>query len=156
MGSTASLVLPLAPAVLPAQPSDSPIETVSKVLIVDNEPALCLLVAGWLSSFGLETMAVNDPAEALVAFDEFVPDVVLSDMNFGVGMDGLELAGRLAFRDPDVRIVFMTGFSLQMRELSERGLPVLAKPFGRDALRAAILPGLDSAAPVQAVRGLSD
>ena len=156
VGSTASLVLPLAPAEALAQPLDSSIETVSKVLIVEDEPALCLLVAGWLGSFGLETRAANDPAEALVAFDEFAPDVILSDMNLGVEMDGLELAGRIAFLDPDVRIVFMTGFSSQMRELSERGLPVLAKPFGRDALRAAILPNLDSAAPVQAELGLND
>lgn len=65
-----------------------------KVLVVDDEEDSVAAVLRILTHRGAEVRGVNSMAEALEAFTEFAPDVVLSD----IGMpehDGYELVARL-------------------------------------------------------------
>jgi CheY-like chemotaxis protein len=71
---------------------------------------------------------------------EFPPDVLVSDANFGEEQDGLDLARLATAGQPDLAVIFMTGYSSSMRQLQELGERTLAKPFSRDDLYAAVLP----------------
>jgi len=76
----------------------------------------------------------------LELIEEFEPDVLVSDANFGEELDGIELARLGTAIVPEMAVVFMTGFSNSMRELQELGERTLAKPFSREDLYAALSP----------------
>lgn len=115
---------------------------VSKVLVVDDEPALAGLIAGWLTEHGAEVRVADTPAQALRVAADFHPDVLLTDVRLGdpLGVDGPELAARVTDLLPGTEVVFMTGFSDRTDELVERGAHTLAKPFSKEALVRVLLP----------------
>jgi putative two-component system response regulator len=68
---------------------------VSRVLIVDDEPANALLLESMLAQHaGLEIKSVNDSQRAEYEFLEFEPDLVLLDLHMPEP-DGLEILRRL-------------------------------------------------------------
>jgi len=110
------------------------------VVVADDEQALAEMVAAWLMDVGVDARFALSPREALELISEFRPDVLVSDANFGLEQDGLDLA-RLATADqPDLAVIFMTGYSSSMKQLQELGERTLAKPFSREDLYAAVLP----------------
>ena len=115
---------------------------VSKVLVVDDEAALAGLIAGWLTEHGAEVRVADSPAQALRVAADFEPDMLLTDVRLGdpLGVDGPELADRVADLVPGVEVVFMTGFSDRMDELLDRGAHTLAKPFTKEALVRVLFP----------------
>ncbi|MFZ4719496.1 MAG: response regulator [Ilumatobacteraceae bacterium] len=141
-GTTVTLFLPPA---LDTQsgtlPSRVP-RSATRALVVDDEPALADLVAGWLQDLGMETRVANSPEQALSTAETFRPELLISDANLGTEIDGLELARRLVQRDPGLLVVFMTGFSERIRALQAAGVATLAKPFSRDDLIASLRPHL--------------
>jgi CheY-like chemotaxis protein len=109
-------------------------------VVADDEQALAEMVAAWLMDVGIDARFALSPREALELISEFHPDVLVSDANFGEEQDGLDLA-RLATADqPDLAVIFMTGYSSSMKQLQELGERTLAKPFSREDLYGAVLP----------------
>ena len=64
----------------------------TKVLIIDDEPALRFAVEEALEAHGLEVVAAESAAAALAAIDDV--DVVVSDYMMP-DLDGMELLGQL-------------------------------------------------------------
>ena len=79
----------------------------------------------------METVA-NDPTIALV----------LSDIVMPGRMSGLELARELRRRHPEMPVLLATGYG-QYAATSAEGVTVVAKPYRREALAAAIRTALD-------------
>lgn len=108
------------------------------VLVVDDEAPVRELAAKILKRRGyLVLEAVDGPAAVEMAeaaggkVQLLLTDVVLP------GMSGDELAGTLREQNPDLRVVFMSGYEEQ--ELSERGIDsvgaaYITKPFDADVL----------------------
>ncbi|HEY9594890.1 MAG TPA: response regulator, partial [Spirochaetia bacterium] len=102
------------------------------LLVEDNENVRDALGA-MLVHLGARVIAAADGEEALRAFGERGEgiDVVLSDVMMP-GLSGPELGKRLRALDPDVRLIFCTGY-LGDVELIEReslgDVPMLQKPF---------------------------
>jgi len=72
-----------------------------------------------------------------------VTDVVMP------GMDGRELADRLAPLHPETRCLFMSGYTddaIVRRGVWEEGMPFLQKPFSIDALALKVREVLDQPA----------
>jgi len=140
VGTTVTLVLPLH---VPGVKSERVVSTRRagrRVVVADDEQALAEMVAAWLIDVGIDARFALSPREALELISEFRPDVLVSDANFGLEQDGLDLA-RLATADqPDLAVIFMTGYSSSMRQLQELGERTLAKPFSREDLYVAVLP----------------
>src|ERR1700733_12526593 len=66
-----------------AEPSNSPAPSPSgqrRLLVVDDQVSLTKIVGTIAASMGLDVRVVNDPLEALDAFLEYRPDVLLLDM----------------------------------------------------------------------------
>jgi len=83
----------------------------SRVLIVDDEPAVCSFVARALQQEGYATEVAFSPSEALIKFlthGRF--DLLLTDENMPETR-GHELAARLRQLDPDIRVLYLTGYS---------------------------------------------
>ena len=116
--------------------------TARRVVVADDEQSLAELVSAWLIDLGVDARFATTPKSALELIEDFEPDILVSDANFGDEMDGLELARLASAIVPDLVVVFMTGYSNSMRSLQERGEHTLAKPFSRDDLFAALGPYL--------------
>ena len=62
-----------------------------KVLLVDDEPHIPMVVGRKLSSAGYEVITASDGEEGLAAANEFGPDLIITDLQMPY-MSGAELA----------------------------------------------------------------
>ncbi|WP_293770913.1 MtrAB system response regulator MtrA [uncultured Corynebacterium sp.] len=77
-----------------------------KILVVDDDPAISEMLTIVLEAEGLEPIAVTDGAQAVPAFEEHQPDVILLDLMLP-GMNGVDIC-RAIRRDSSVPIVMLT------------------------------------------------
>ncbi len=63
-----------------------------RVFVVDDEPVNFRFIPDELSCGGAEVTVFESAEDALEAMKQQRPDVVVSDMNLGHGMDGWEFA----------------------------------------------------------------
>jgi signal transduction histidine kinase len=116
-----------------------PSDTERHVLVVDDEPAIRMLMSRLLEQRGWLVTAVPGDDEAVAAAEDQQFDLVLLDMQLR-GSSGGAAADRLTDLQPDLagRILFVTGrLDNESRERDAKGRPVLEKPF--------TLPQLDEA-----------
>jgi CheY-like chemotaxis protein len=112
-----------------------------RVLIVDDETAIQTFAARVLREGGYATAVATDGANALRMAEEQGPfDLFVIDVGMPV-MRGDELARRLRQRDPNVKVLYFTGFSdqlFQKRPVLWEGEAFLEKPVTRTALLEAV------------------
>jgi CheY-like chemotaxis protein len=79
------------------------------VLVVEDEPLLCLDISDSLSAKGYEVIAVTNADDAIKAL-EFRNDIhtIFTDINMPGSVDGLKLAAAVRDRWPPVNIVVTT------------------------------------------------
>ena len=147
VGTTVTLVLPIHDPATDAQRETPRRRAGRRVVVADDEQSLAEMVAAWLIDIGVDARFATSPKAALQMIEDVRPDLLVSDANFGEEMDGIELAKLATALDPDLAVVFMTGYSSSMRALQELGERTLAKPFSRDDLYAAVSPLLAEDAP---------
>lgn len=109
-----------------------------RVLLIDDEPVLRMLIRETLQDQGLEVLEAADASTGLALYDSAGPiDLVVSDIGLPGGISGIEVARILRARSPEQRILFITGFtqeSISTSGVLEPGLELLIKPFALDAL----------------------
>ncbi len=104
----------------------------ARILVVDDEANVRLLLAGEISDRGHEVAAVSDSAEAMEEMGQDNFDVVLTDIRMP-GMDGLGLTEWIERTRPDTKVIVMTAFaSLEIAAAAVRlgAFDFLMKPFG--------------------------
>ncbi|MFO0670486.1 MAG: PAS domain-containing protein [Polyangiaceae bacterium] len=115
------------------------------VLVVEDEPAILRLVVQALERSGYRVLGANGPREARALAESqaagiqlLVSDVLMPDMN------GRELANVLRAANPELKVLFMSGFPAGV-SLALPGEPLhfLQKPFTTDALLASVRGALD-------------
>jgi two-component system, cell cycle response regulator CpdR len=118
----------------------------SRVLIVDDEEPMRLLVARAIAMDGHDITTAADGAEALdiLSGKDGSFDLLLTDIQMPV-MDGIALALTAARDFPQVTILLMTGFADQRERAS--GLNAIAhdvvtKPFSVADIRTAVADAL--------------
>jgi PAS domain S-box-containing protein len=117
------------------------------VFLVDDETAIIDVGQRLLRRLGYQVSAYLDPQEALVAFelDPGSVQLVVSDLTMP-GLNGLNLARRIAALRPGVPFILTTGYAAEL--LDEVGsvpsiVEVLDKPFDRDTIARAVRAALD-------------
>jgi signal transduction histidine kinase/ActR/RegA family two-component response regulator len=82
-----------------------------RILIVEDQPALALMLTRLLQRHGHEVHSVGDGASGLDAVGEFCPDIVFLDIGLP-GMSGYEVAGQLRRLPEGQRpmLVALTGY----------------------------------------------
>jgi CheY-like chemotaxis protein len=90
-----------------------------RVLVVDDNVDAAELLAELLRMAGHEVTVVHDGACALRAVEEVPPEMALLDIGLP-GMDGYELAIRLADRLAGVHLVAVTGYGQEHDRIRAR------------------------------------
>lgn len=108
------------------------------ILAVDDDPNLVTLIETVLGSAGYRVLtalggweAIRVYESALERIDLLLTDVIMPDLT------GPVLAERLRQRQPDLPVLFISGFhdaDLVQRFVIQRGFALLPKPFRVDAL----------------------
>ena len=102
-----------------------------RLLVVDDEPEFGDLVARVATDLGYETRVTTNGRDFQNAFHELQPTLVVLDMVMPE-MDGIELARKAAELDPDLKIMFITGFAavaLNPDNNAPKDAKILSKPF---------------------------
>ena len=120
----------------------------SRVLIVDDEEAMRLLVARAIAMDGHEIATAADGAEALdiLTGPNGSFDLLLTDIQMPI-MDGIALALTAARDFPQLTILLMTGFADQRERASGLNAiahDVITKPFSVAHIRTAVADALAS------------
>ncbi|GAA2525857.1 ATP-binding protein [Pilimelia columellifera] len=148
-GTTITMLLPLAQSQEspPAGPSPSSAPSAETILFVEDDEALRDVAARTLRSAGYRVLLAADGAAALELalahagpIQLLVSDVVLP------GIQGRELAGRLALTRPGTRVLYVSGYAppvLASRGTLAADVTLLTKPFSRDELLSAVRRRLD-------------
>ena len=109
-----------------------------RVLVVEDEPLIAMLLEDMISDFGAEVAAVADsvPAALEHVADGTPLDLAVLDMSLrGRAVD--PVADALA--DRGVPFIFASGYGVHGATGRHTSAPVLSKPFQRDALEQALL-----------------
>jgi CheY-like chemotaxis protein len=119
-----------------------------RVLIVDDEDSMRLLVARAIAMDGHDIMTASDGAEALeiLGSADSSFDLLLTDIQMPI-MDGIALALAAARDFPDLTILLMTGFADQRERASGLNAiahDVITKPFSVADIRTAVADALAS------------
>lgn len=111
-----------------------------KVLVVDDEPEVRLVLSEFLESRGFEVATAESGAKALAIVDEVSPQVVLLDVTMPE-MDGLETLRRLAALKPGLPIIMVTAnadVDVTSKLLALGAADYIPKPFDLDYLGQAV------------------
>jgi CheY-like chemotaxis protein len=118
------------------------------ILVVDDEPDLLKLLKEILQDDGYTVISAVGPAEGLgfvTLFKENI-DLLLTDVMMPE-MDGFELSERVKTIVPDIRVLFISGYTAEIigrqNNLVE-GLNFIRKPFSCEELCSAVLCNIQS------------
>ncbi len=148
-GTTFQILLPASDAA-PVAPHmsalDEPAHLPGRVLVLDDEAALCELVSCVLEPLGYEVIQTHDGTDAVAAYQRGIAeghrfDLVISDLTIPGGMGGQEALRRLLEIDPSVKAIVCSGYALDpvMADFREYGFcGMLAKPYEIHALGRAV------------------
>ncbi|MEZ6057871.1 MAG: sigma-54 dependent transcriptional regulator [Planctomycetaceae bacterium] len=103
----------------------------SRVLIVDDEPAICWAFQRALTDEGLEVKTMPTAEGALELMPEFNPDLVVLDVRLP-GLDGLSALARIRKLAPTLPVLVMTAFGnldTAVQAISQGACEYLTKPF---------------------------
>jgi DNA-binding NtrC family response regulator len=81
-----------------------------KVLIVDDEPDICLMMRTLLEGEGCDVSAVHTGGEAVEIFKREDFDIVFTDLKLP-DINGLEVVSRIASASPRSQTIVMTGYA---------------------------------------------
>ncbi len=114
-------------------PTGLAVQGCETIMLVEDEPAILEMTARMLKRFGYTVIAANTPGEALRLAREntgdihlLITDVVMPEMN------GRDLAKNLLSLYPDVKRLFMSGYTANViahHGVLDKGVHFIQKPF---------------------------
>ncbi len=108
---------------------DSP--TGETVLLVEDEDAVRSACRRILERAGFNVLEASNGVDALTEARDHV-DLLLTDVIMPGGVSGKELADSLQHDNPDLKVVFMSGYNadaIATRGILDAGIAVIEKPF---------------------------
>jgi two-component system cell cycle sensor histidine kinase/response regulator CckA len=149
MGTTFTIYLPVSTkGAACLNDSSSPVmrgTSHGTILLVEDEPAVRMLVAKILQARGYDVVQALHGLEALQKLQTMVepPDLILTDVVMPQ-MSGLELIQQVRRQYPDIHVLYMSGYSDHpaLKEDVLNGTAFLQKPFTADTLSHAVTQAL--------------
>lgn len=81
-----------------------------KVLIIDDEEDLCLLIKTYLSRKNCEVYTANSLSEGLKKLNDLVPDILFLDNNLPDGL-GWETAEKILSQHPQIQLHLISAYN---------------------------------------------
>jgi CheY-like chemotaxis protein len=97
-----------------------------RILLVDDEPDLCMVYKIILEDVGYECLPYTDPVEALQQFKPYFYDLILLDIKMPV-LNGFDLCKKIREVDKTVHIIFITASEAYYEEFRIQRYPELRK-----------------------------
>jgi len=116
-----------------------------RILIVEDEVAMCELLTSFFSEKGYEVVTAQDGEQASLRLEEHDYALVITDIKLP-GMSGLELLARIRVDWPEVSVVIMTAFSSISSAVEAMKLGAedyIQKPFQLDELAITVEKALE-------------
>ena len=138
-GTTIDLYLPRAasvPAAEDDQPQPTPRGQGETILVVEDDPSVRLLVLDVLTEIGYKPLEASEAESALIQLRAQHVDLLVTDVGLP-GLNGRQLADMALKLQPQLRVLFMTGYAEQA---TDRGtflgpeMSMITKPFTIDTL----------------------
>jgi PAS domain S-box-containing protein len=153
-GSTFKIFLPAcdakpAPACPPGEVNPSPEPGKGEsVLVVEDEPAVRELACVTLQKRGYQVLKAANGPQAVEVWERNSAQIslLLTDMVMPSGMNGSELAKILLSRNPQLKVIYTSGYSpeiLKKDSLAAQGISFLPKPYDPQTLLKAVRTCLD-------------
>lgn len=108
----------------------------ARVLVVDDEPMVCLSLSNWLEQENYFARAVEDGPKAVAAIHEENWDIVLLDLRMP-GMDGMEVLKHVKEIAPQTVVIMMTAYASipgAVQAMKEGAYDYIVKPLDVDQL----------------------
>jgi two-component system response regulator AtoC len=112
----------------------------TRVLVIDDDPALRFTLEAVLSDAGLVVEASDGGVNGLAAFDAHGADVVLTDLAMP-DMDGMQVLARMRAGDPSVPVLMLTAHGSErvaVAAMKAGAFDYIPKPFDPDELVLAV------------------
>lgn len=116
-----------------------------RVVIVDDDPSLLLLMERWLNQAGHTVEVFTEFKAARARLSTEPPDVLITDVRLGA-YNGLHLVVMAKQTRPDMRAIVLTGFEdhVLQHDAIGAGAEFLLKPISLERLLEAVTPTLSS------------
>ncbi len=120
-----------------------PMATASAVvLVVEDQPAIRLIIVAVLSDLGYTMVEAADGRSGLHILETRTRiDLLVTDVGLPGGMNGRQLADAARQRRPGLKVLFITGYAESValdHGRMEPGMQIMTKPFGVSALATRI------------------
>ena len=132
---------------MPEEVAEIPLSRGETILMVEDDPLFRDMGITMLRRLGYNVMAAATPGEAIKTaethgsvIDLLITDVIMPEMN------GRDLAGRIRAVSPDIKQLFMSGYTADVivnRGVLEEGINFIQKPFSLSEVAARIREVLD-------------
>lgn len=118
------------------------------VLVVEDEPSIRELMRSILAGYGYQVIEAGSGPEAIALWQQHQEQITMlfTDVVMPGGMTGIALAQRLQGLKPDLRVLFTTGYSIDLVQAGvplRAGVNLLPKPFSASSLLLAVRRCLD-------------
>ncbi|MCP5418913.1 MAG: sigma-54-dependent Fis family transcriptional regulator [Gammaproteobacteria bacterium] len=111
-------------------------DTRKRILLIDDEEAMCRMIAAVMTDQGYAVTSFTRSPEAVTAFSSEHYDVVISDVKMPT-MDGLEVLQRIKEIAPDIPVLMITAHAtvdMSIQALRKGAYDMLTKPFEPEEL----------------------
>jgi CheY-like chemotaxis protein len=113
-------------------PANTALPTGETVLLVEDEEAVRRACQRILEKAGYRVLVANSGSQALAELSDTPVDLLLTDVVMPGGLSGRDLAQRLQQNQPDLPVLFMSGYNadaIATRGILDPGITVVEKPF---------------------------
>src|SRR6266536_1947826 len=127
------------PLILVSQKIPTAMESKKRILVVDDEQEITLVLRSGLATHGYEVRAAAEGEAALELFQAWTPDLVVTDLSMP-NMNGLKLCGQLrAISSVPIIVLSVKGDEATKIEALDAGADdYVTKPFGMGELLARV------------------
>ena len=118
----------------------------SRILIVEDEPAIVVALSGLLRKAGYHVTAVGDGDEAVALLPNARFDLVLTDLSLGSTATGMDVLAASKSSQPETPVVMITAQgseTVAVRAMKAGAEDYLPKPFDNDEIRLVIQRALE-------------
>jgi diguanylate cyclase (GGDEF)-like protein len=119
--------------------------TPSRLLIIDDEESVRLLLKDLLEETGYEVRTAKSGEEALQMIRIATYDIIITDLRLR-GMHGLEVVKEVRAIDPGIDVIVMTGYASvnsAVESMKAGAIDYITKPFNSDHIKMVVQKSLD-------------